>query len=219
MARETIALRGDMLAIFDLPNGKPTWRSRPNDSWRRYMRPVSAIHEAGGDLSTATEYLDLMAFKRTSFRFQVHQKYRVSSEKAAFKEFREKGAFEVTPDDPRLARQRQQLSGGRVLQRVQVVVPPVSSYLRFSFAYFDHFARAGEDLRILDASKVPLDGLPNYDFVLLDDEVVVKLRHRDGYAIGRELLTNVDIGHFRAYRDLALSAAVPFAEYQAQVMG
>ncbi|GAB3733754.1 hypothetical protein GCM10027598_58630 [Amycolatopsis oliviviridis] len=181
------------------------------------MRPVDMIHEPDVVQETATGYMDLMAFKRTSFRFQSCQRYRVGGvEKAAFETFKQTGVYELAQDDPRLLRQRTQLSGGRVLQRVQLVVPPLSDYLRFAFVYFDHFARAGEDLRILDVSKMDSDGLPNHDFVLLDDEIVIKFRHssEDGSVIGRELMTNADLARFRGYRDRALELAVPFGEYQ-----
>ncbi|WIX98167.1 hypothetical protein QRX60_29325 [Amycolatopsis mongoliensis] len=186
---------------------------------RKHMYQVEGTHEAGRELSSPTEYLDLMAFKRTSFRFQLLQAYGIHSERAAFEEFKAKGSYRVPSDDPRLIRQRQQLSGGRVLQRVQVVIPPVSDYLRFSFGYFRHFAAAGEDIRILDTARVSADWLPDHDFVLLDDEVVIKLRHApgDGRATGREPLVNVDIAEFRAYRDRALEAAIPFAEYEARI--
>ncbi|MDQ7810910.1 hypothetical protein Q5425_44915 [Amycolatopsis sp. A133] len=175
-------------------------------------------HEAGTDVSSSTEYLDLMSFKRTSFRLQVHQTYRIRAERAAFARFREIGACEIPADDPRLVRQRQQLSGGRVLQRVQVVVPPVSDYLRFAFAYYRRFAEAGEDIRVLDASAVPAGGLPEHDFVLLDDEVVIKLLHapEDGRVLDRQPLVHADVARFRAYRDFALAEAVPFAEYDAR---
>jgi hypothetical protein len=185
------------------------------------MQPVTSIHEAGGEQSTATEYMDLMAFKRTSFRFQMLQTYGVSSEKKAFQEFRKTGVYDVPSDNPRLIRQRGQLTGGRVLQRVQLVVLPLSDYIRFSFVYFNHFARAGEDIRIIDTSKASIDGLPDYDFVLLDDELVIKLSHsgKDGSVIEQKVLANADIAEFRAYRDRALDVAIPFADYAAQADG
>lgn len=181
------------------------------------MQPVGETYETDVVQETATEYMDLMAFKRTSFRFQSQQHCRVDErDEVAFEAFKKTGVLEVADADHRLTRQRAQLSGGRALQRVQVVVPPVSEYLRYSFAYFDHFTRAGEDVRILDASKTSLEGLPDYDFVLIDDEVVIKIVHsrQDGSVIGRELMTNADVARFRDYRDRALAAAVSFAEYR-----
>ncbi|KFU75816.1 hypothetical protein SAMN04489729_6954 [Amycolatopsis lurida] len=183
------------------------------------MQQVEESEEAGSELSSPTEYLDLMSFKRTSFRLQLLQTYRVRSERAAFEQFIREGTYDVPLDDPRLARQREHLCGGRVLQRVQVVVPPVSDYLRFSFGYFRHFAEAGEDIRILEASRYSAIGLPDHDFVLLDDEVVIKLRHssEDGQPTSREPLVNVDVAKFRGYRDRALEAAIPFDEYVARL--
>lgn len=185
------------------------------------MQHLEGTHETGSGSFSPTEYLDLMSFKRTSFRLQMLQKYDIRSERAAFEKFKADGILDVPSDDPRRERQRQLLSGGRVLQRVQVVTPPISDYLRFSFAYFRHFAEAGEDIRILDISRVPECGLPEHDFLILDDEVVIKLRHTaaDGRVIGRDALLDVDIAPFRAYRDRALAEAIPFAEYEARTRG
>ncbi|MEV7043754.1 DUF6879 family protein [Amycolatopsis sp. NPDC051061] len=185
------------------------------------MQHAEEEHDGVDELPSPTEYLDLMSFKRTSFRLQLLQAYDIRSEREALERFKAEGACDVPAGDSRLVRQRQQLSGGRVLQRVQVVTPPVSGYLRFAFAYFRRFTEAGEDIRIIDTALAATDGLPGHDFVLLDDEVIIKLHHAPGSGrlIGREALANADVARFRAHRDHALAASIPFIEYEARVQG
>ncbi|MFD9965255.1 DUF6879 family protein [Amycolatopsis sp. NPDC058986] len=155
-------------------------------------------------------------FKSVSFRFQALQVYGVPWEQGPFREFMRSGIRHVDPGDPRLARLKERLEGGRRVERVQVVRPPVSDYLRFAFTFFHHSALVGEDLRILDSSRVDTADLPDYDFVLLDGNAVIRLHYspEDGSVVGRELLPEADLEEYRSYREYSRRCSVPFLEYE-----
>lgn len=186
------------------------------------MQPVEGTHETGGSWLSAEGYAERMgSFTHTSFRFQALQVYGIPREQTAFREFTQTGTYAVARDDPRLVRLRERLTEGRRIQRVQVVVPPVSDYLWHAFVYFRHSVAAGEDLRVFDTRKTSADGLPDFDFVLLDDRTVIKLHYavEDGSVVGRELMPDADLDVFRAYRDRAMSDSVPFSQFEAEETG
>ena len=181
------------------------------------MWRIEGTHEIGGNWLGRDDYLNRMrGYQKSLFRFQVHQVYGIPSEQPSFQEFLKTGVRKVDPNDPRLVSMRERTAAGRVSQRVQVVYPPISDYLRHAFVYFHYSARAGENLRILDTSKKSTGDLPDYDFVLLDDEVIIKLHYaaEDGSVVGRELLPEADAGEYRRYRDYALANSIPFLEYE-----
>ncbi|WP_020667976.1 DUF6879 family protein [Amycolatopsis nigrescens] len=181
------------------------------------MLQVDGSHEIGGNWISSPDYMDRMSnFKRSSFRFQTLQVYGIPHEQESFREFLKTGVRHVDPNDPRLVRMRNKRTGGRITGRVQVVHQPISDYLRHTFGFFHVSAEQGENLGILDTSTTSAGDLPDYDFVLLDDETVIKLHYsdEDGSVVGRELLPEADIAQYQRYRDYATENSVPFLEYE-----
>lgn len=100
--------------------------------------------------------------------------------------------------------------------RVHVVHSPLTDYLRYEMEWGYAFnSRAGEEVFILDtAERRRPDGLVDEDFWLFDDTHVVRMHYReDGEFLGKELLEDPDLEHYRAQRDLSMQQAVPFNEY------
>jgi hypothetical protein len=157
----------------------------------------------------------LNGLERSAFRLELLPQYLVEPEREPFAAFRRGEPMPPGHNAEWHATIRAHAAAGRTMQRVHLVTPPLSDYLRFEFewAYIGNTA-AGEDTRILDLSRTPDPGLPDFDFWLFDETTVVAMLYEpDGTQIGRELLQDADPAQFVGYRDLALAAAVPFAEY------
>jgi Family of unknown function (DUF6879) len=104
---------------------------------------------------------------------------------------------------------------GKTISRVRVVRRPLTTYIRYEFEWgFVYNVKAGEDIRVLDLTDHPGPDLPDHDFWLFDETIVVKLLYRpDGTQIGRELVQDPDLDAYLRWRDAAWQAAVPFSDY------
>lgn len=107
---------------------------------------------------------------------------------------------------------------GRSMGRVHAIAGPLTPYLRYEIEWgYAPLASAGEDVRILHRSTwrdTPFGRRPP-DFWLVDDETVAVMEYDgEGRWLGMRLLTEpAQVAEFRELRDLALGAAVPYAEY------
>lgn len=109
------------------------------------------------------------------------------------------------------------LADGKTLGRARVVRRPLTVYQRYQLDWgIPGNIDAGEDIRILDMTDLDLD-LPDQDFWLFDDEIVVHLNFEsDGTLINVDQLENPDLLQYRKWRDTALAHAVPFSEFDAR---
>ncbi|MFC5668199.1 DUF6879 family protein [Kitasatospora misakiensis] len=105
-------------------------------------------------------------------------------------------------------------AAGRTMTRAKLVRLPLTDYSRHLFDWcIPGNVAAGEDYRIVDLTTQDLD-LPDQDFWLFDESVVVHMNYRpDGTQINRTLIENPDISKYLRWRDLAISESVPFAEW------
>ncbi|MFJ2176335.1 DUF6879 family protein [Streptomyces sp. NPDC087851] len=96
-------------------------------------------------------------------------------------------------------------------------LPTLTPYSRYLFDWcIPGNVAAGEDYRMVDVTSRPNPGVPEQDFWLFDEAVVVHLNYRpDGTQINRALIQEPDIGKYLAWRDLAMESAVPFSAYRA----
>lgn len=103
--------------------------------------------------------------------------------------------------------------------RVHVWSSPIGDYLRYECEWgYAYTTKAGEEVYILDTAETPRpDGLPDVEFWLYDDRHVV-LMHYDGEGrfIDAEALPESETPRYLRYRDLAMAAAVPFADWWAR---
>jgi hypothetical protein len=154
---------------------------------------------------------------RTSwFRLETLQRYDVEYEADEFDEFLRTGRLDraAGPWQHMISAHKR---AGRTLQRVHVVVEPLTAYLRYELAAYAHNARAGEDIRVIPtpAGAWP-PGLPkNRDFWLFDDaDAWAMIYDPAGRFIAAEQLTNAnEIARCQQWRDSAVAESMPLADY------
>jgi hypothetical protein len=161
-------------------------------------------------------------FRSSVFRLETLQVYRGSGEDDAIAAF-QAGVAEP-PDDPEQTDWeemiRANLRAGRAMQRVHVVIEPLSPYMRFelTWAYAPNVA-AGEDIRIIPVSENEWPSeLPRQDFWLFDDvELFVAHYADDGLWLGVEPVADpAQLEAARRWRDAALRLALPWRAYIAE---
>ena len=160
------------------------------------------------------------SYAREAFRLETLPSYGVASEDEELQSFLSSGQLDIPDDDPWLTRVRHFRATGRWVGRVHILRQPLSDYLRYEFAVYEHTVRAGEDVRILDLADHPGLDLPAHDFWLFDDTRVVRMDYdTDGRQLGRELLEGIDPALYIAWKQQTLELAVPLLEYQAKLVG
>ncbi|MEV6076972.1 DUF6879 family protein [Streptomyces sp. NPDC052069] len=155
-------------------------------------------------------------FQHSAFRLEVQPTYTMPAEAESVRSFL--SGESVPPGFNASWHQTVQdhASSGRTMTRAKVVRRPLTDYGRYLFEWcIPGNVAAGEDYRIVDLTDGPDLGLPNQDFWLFDESIVVHLNYRaDGTQSGRELIHNPDISAYLAWRDLALENSVPFRDYR-----
>jgi hypothetical protein len=161
-------------------------------------------------------------FRYTTFRLETLQRYTMPYEDEPLHRF-----LAGEPKSRELDRKgdwwRQLIVGARtsrkLMQRVHVVVEPLSDYMRYELAwpYLDNIA-AGEDIRIIPihAEEWP-DDLPGYgyDYWLFDSKSLAVLHYdHEGRFIAVDLIDEPSyIVQANAWRDAALHRAISYEEY------
>ncbi|MGH3941065.1 MAG: DUF6879 family protein [Pseudonocardiaceae bacterium] len=166
-------------------------------------------------LGTASQW---DTFQRSAFRLETLPEYRVAKEVGLLERYLAGEPMPVGYNEGWHLRLRDYFANGRYVQRVRVLMPPLTDYIRkqFDWGYVGNVSHGGEDIRILDLLRTPDLGLPDWDFWFFDDEIVLKQVYaEDGIQLGREVLADTDPAEFRHYRDIALRHAIPFFTYRA----
>lgn len=154
-------------------------------------------------------------FERSAFRLELRQVYTMPDEADDLAAF---GQGQLPPPGYHygwLDTVADARKAGKTMRRVRLVTRPLSFYTRWEFVWgFAYNVKAGEDIRILDTTGQSTPDLPEHDFWLFDESAVVELLYNpDGTQIGRELVGHPDLDRYRAWRDAAWKAAVPFTDY------
>ncbi|WP_299542157.1 DUF6879 family protein [uncultured Streptomyces sp.] len=155
-------------------------------------------------------------FRREAFRLETLDDYSGSSDPEMIR------AFLAGEDQPDNYNQewsdevKGNIQSGKRMYRVHILSRPLTDYLRFELGWgYRKNARAGEEFFILDTTDQPnpLQGVP--DFWMFDESSVVSMNYGTG---GRFLdaETQSAAAEWVALRDLALSRAVPFADWWEQ---
>lgn len=168
---------------------------------------------AAPDLVSGEDFGRLFdSFERTAFRLETLTTYDVEEEREEMARFF--AGEDMGPewdDNPWV---RSMTDKGKQVSRVHVLTSPLTDYLRYELAAYPGNIRAGESIGIIDRAEQTVVGLPDHDFWLFDDRDVYRMHYTEGGAfVGGELLPISRLAEYRAYRDTALSAAVPFAAY------
>lgn len=153
--------------------------------------------------------------RRSLFRLELLQEYRVEAELDRFHAFREGRPMPPRKSTAWLDHIRDSLSAGQRWQRVHVVSRPLSTYLWFELAGYQESAALGYETHIAEWTGNPQMQELVQDFYLLDDDVAILMRYdADGRYLGswrtsdRQVVTTC-----QRHRDLALAAAVPLDDY------
>ena len=155
------------------------------------------------------------AFERTAFRLETLDAYDVAEEREEFARFL--AGADMGPDWDDNPWVRAMTSQGKSVARVHVLRSPLSDYLRYELAAYPGNITAGESIGIIDRSEHDVPGLPDHDFWLFDDSAAYRMHYTpEGVFTGAEAIPDDRLGDYRAYRDLALDHAVPFATYREQ---
>ncbi|MFI1205104.1 hypothetical protein K2224_04060 [Streptomyces sp. BHT-5-2] len=152
------------------------------------------------------------SFERTAFRLETLPEYDVEEEREEIARFL--AGEDMGPewaDNPWV---RSMTDKGKQVSRVHVLTSPLTDYLRYELAAYPGNIKAGESIGIIDFAEQAVKGLPGHDFWLFDDRQVYRMHYTEtGAFIGGELLPPGKLSEYQGYRDLALTHAVPFADY------
>jgi len=165
------------------------------------------------------DYID-SHFTRVLFRLETLDLYDVASNG---EEYHRYVAGEVKPNPERkkpwMEHIRGEVARGLHTYRVHVVRSPLNDYLRFECEWgYVYNARAGEHIRILDLADRRLPGSLVHagDYMVIDDNTVVRMHYTDGGAFVGAHVVNQDPAVFVALRDVMWDVAEPFTSWWAR---
>ncbi len=157
-------------------------------------------------------------FEWEAFRLETLDDYSRSGNVEAYQSFL---ASEQQPGDYNaswVAELRSHTSKGKRIYRVHILSRPLTPYLRFELGWgYRKNMSGGEDFFIVDTTERPnpLDGVP--DFWLFDSETAAVMNYDEaGAFLGVEVVEGERGREFAAYRQTALAAAEPFADWWAK---
>jgi len=156
----------------------------------------------------------LARFRTSAFRLETRDRYTVDDEADLFASFlRGEPLPDWTPDNSPWHRLvSDHAASGRTMQRVHLIAPPLSDYLRFEFAAQLGCVKAGEDCRVVDLTQHPHLQQLDQDFWIFDDVTVLLMDYDDeGRPTGAHTARSVKL--YRVIRDSALDASVPLNHF------
>lgn len=156
-------------------------------------------------------------FHISAFRLETLQRYAVAYEEAPFFDFqagRERYTSREQAEWASLIRRN--ISAGKSMSRVHIVMEPLSEYIRFEllWPYLDS-VEAGEDVRILPiGNEWPAD-LPKQDFWLFDSKQAAVMHYDDSGRFTRAEMTNdpIQITDFIEQKDRVLGTSMTYNDY------
>ena len=156
----------------------------------------------------------VQSITRSAWRLEIQGTYNEPSERQPLRRY-----LAGEPDDLAwfarwLDRIREVTAAGIRFERVRVLTDPLTDYLAYQLARITEPAiEAGEDIRILTATKAFELELPPVDFWVLDNERVLLPTFVDHVLVGGNVVDEPDeIARFLGIRARAWDHAVPFRE-------
>jgi hypothetical protein len=172
-----------------------------------------------GPLVSDPERFDRLfsAFTRSAYRLEVRRAYGVTDEDLPFQQYLAGEDPGIDWLQPWLDLMSAQTRSGKSVQRVRVVDDPPSDYLRWEIANTPHNLDAGEDIRYLSRDRARALRLPDYDYWMFDDRLLVVLEFDDldrflGY---RSTGNWIVIDEHRLLREKAWRNALTYEQYMA----
>ncbi len=128
------------------------------------------------------------SFEHSAFRLENLDTYSALDEADDFQRFLRGEPLPVSTNEEWCDWIRNQTLSGKVIQRVHVISLPLSPYLQFEIDWrYVYNSTAGENIYLLERSKVPRNIQPLTDYWLFDDKVVVNLQYdSNGYFLRGE---------------------------------
>jgi hypothetical protein len=160
----------------------------------------------------------LQNFKHSAFRLETRPIYQVPQEAEWFAEWQRSGELpKLTPDNDSWLKLVAKSNGSRrAIQRVHLVTPPLTDYLRFEFALQVASVECGEECRVADRTDHPELAGVEADFWLFDSSKAVVLDYdRDGKFL--KAAERDDPDHYCELRDRVMDCAISLKEYLAKL--
>ena len=155
-------------------------------------------------------------FRYTAYRLETLQAYDVPQEEESLAAFLagEPVSF-GPPKDGWTAVVAEAVAAGKSMRRVHVVEEPLTDYLRYEMESYRPNVEAGEDVRILPVRSGRWPDLPRRDYWLFDSADLWLMNYDEAghFAGARSVTDAAEIVMRNYWRDAALHAAVPYAEY------
>jgi hypothetical protein len=162
------------------------------------------------------------AFRYTAYRLETLQSYDVPQEEESLAAFLAGSPVSFGPSkDGWTAVIAGAVAAGKSMRRVHVVEEPLSDYLRYEMESYRPNVEAGEDVRILPVRPGEWPDLPRHDYWLFDSaELWLMTYDEAGHFLGAVPVKDTGRIVMHGYwRDAALHAAVPYAEYVRRLGG
>lgn len=160
----------------------------------------------------------LKNFEYSAFRLETLAVYRVPQEAEWFALWQRSGKLpELTPDNDSWLRLVAQAKARQCqVQRVHLVTPPLTDYLRFEFVLQRSSVECGEDCRVADRTDHPELADLNTDFWLFDDQKAVALDYdHEGKFVQASERDHPE--HYCQLRDLVMDCSISLKEYLAKL--
>jgi hypothetical protein len=128
---------------------------------------------------TSEEFASLFqSFKESAFRLETMDRYTVPEEAEEYQRFLSGGLVPTTADSEWAQFVRNSTSQGKLIQRVHVIVLPLTPYLKYEIEWgYVYTSAAGEDIYLLDRATLSPELRELKDFWLFDDETLVVVRY------------------------------------------
>lgn len=159
------------------------------------------------------------AFEREAFRLETLDDYGQSGGVDAYHAFL---AGEEQPESYKkaawLTTVGNAVKAGKRVYRVHILSRPLTDYLRFELSWgYRRNMTVGEEFFVLDITDQPNPIPQAPDFWMFDERVTGVMSYDEsGKYLGSEFLSEERAAEFRAYRDTALTHAVPFSDWWAR---
>ena len=173
----------------------------------------------GRRITDLTAVLDLFeGFQESMYRLETLQAYDVAYERARYEAFLTGEPVDPTPG-PWQATIRRHRDAGRAVERVHVVVEPLTDYLRYEIATsYRRNITAGEHIAMIPATSGHWPaGVPTQDYWLFDDRDLWTMRYDpQGQFVAAEQATDpAQIHDAVEGKRAALAAGIPLDTYLA----
>jgi hypothetical protein len=133
-------------------------------------------------------------FKKYAFRLELLQKYDIDLEKESFLKFKKTAKIAKT-NNMEWLKTLDHIKKRKVkIQRIRVIIEPVSSYIKYEIKSYQNNIKHGEEIFFIKESDFKKTNTKiNHDYWLFDDKRVLKLKYnKKGKYLGfQEIRKNI----------------------------